>query len=41
MIVAKDSYRMEQLLMNVVDLFTGAGIYVRSMDDWERKPPNE
>ena len=27
--------------MNVVDLFTPAGIYVRDMDDWERKLPNE
>jgi hypothetical protein len=29
------------MLMNVVDLFTPAGIYVRDMDDWERKLPNE
>ncbi len=27
--------------MNVVNLFTRAGIYVRDMDDWERKPPAE
>ena len=40
-IVAKVPYTTEQLLMNVVDLFTRAGIYARDMDDWERKPPNE
>jgi hypothetical protein len=27
--------------MNIVDLFTRAGIYARDMDDWERKPPNK
>jgi hypothetical protein len=32
---------MEQLLMNVVKLFTHTGIYARNMDNWERKPPNE
>jgi hypothetical protein len=40
-IVAKVPYTTEQLLMNVVDLFTRAGIYARDMDDWERKPPIE
>jgi hypothetical protein len=40
-IVAKVPYTMEQLLMNVVDLFTHAGIYVRDMDDWECKLTNE
>ena len=40
-IVAKVPYTTEQLLMNVVDLFTRAGIYARDMDDWERKPPAE
>jgi hypothetical protein len=36
-IVAKAPYTTEQLLMNVVDQFTRAGIYARDMDDWERK----
>jgi hypothetical protein len=40
-ITAKVPYTTEQLLMNVVNLFTRAGIYARDMDDWERKPPNE
>ena len=37
-IVAKVPYTTEQLLMNVVDLFTRSGAYARDMDDWERKP---
>ena len=40
-IVAKVPYTTKQLLMNVANLFTCVGIYSRSMDDWERKPPNE
>ncbi len=36
-IVAKVSYKSEQLLMNVVDLFTCLGIYARNMDNWECK----
>ncbi len=39
-IVAKVPYMPKQLLMNVVDLFTHAGIYTRDMDDWECKPNN-
>jgi hypothetical protein len=37
-IVTKVPYTMEQLLMNIVNLFTHFGVYVRNMDDWERKP---
>ncbi len=40
-ILEKVPYTTEQLLMNVVDLFTRAGIYAHDMDDWERKLPNE
>ena len=40
-IVAKVPYTIKQLLMSVVTLFAGAGIYVRNMDAWERKPPNK
>jgi hypothetical protein len=40
-IVAKVPYTTEQLLMNIVNLFTRAGIYARDMDDWERKQPNK
>ena len=39
--MAKVPYTTEHLLMNVVDLFTHAGIHARNMDDWERKPPNK
>jgi hypothetical protein len=28
----------KQLLMNIVDLFTHAGIYARNMDNWKHKP---
>ncbi len=34
-IVTKVPYTTEQLLMNVVNLFTCAGIYACDMDDWE------
>jgi hypothetical protein len=34
-IVAKVPYTTEQLLMNVVDLFTRSGAYACDMDDWE------
>ncbi len=37
-IVARVPYSPEQLLMNIVDLFTHAGIYARNMDNWECKP---
>jgi hypothetical protein len=37
-IIAKVPYTTEQLLMNVVNLFTRLGIYSRNMDNWERKP---
>jgi hypothetical protein len=37
-IVAKVPYTTQQLLMNVIDLFTRSGAYARDMDDWERKP---
>jgi hypothetical protein len=37
-IVAKVPYTTEQLLMNVVDLFTRSGAYARDMDNWEQKP---
>jgi hypothetical protein len=37
-IIAKVPYTTEQLLMNVVDLFTRSGAYARDMDDWEQKP---
>jgi hypothetical protein len=40
-IVAKVPYMPKQLLMNVVNLFTHAGIYMRNMNDWECKPDNE
>ncbi len=40
-IVTKVPYTMEQLLMNVVDLFTRSGIFARDMGNWERKPPNK
>ncbi len=32
-IIAKVPYTMEQLLMNVVNLFTRLGIYARDMDN--------
>jgi hypothetical protein len=37
-IIVKVPYTTEQLLMNIVDLFTCLGIYASNMDDWERKP---
>ncbi len=37
-IVARVPYMAEQLLMNIIDLFMRAGIYVRNMDNWECKP---
>ncbi len=32
-IVAKVQYTTEQLLMNIINLFTRAGIYARDMED--------
>jgi hypothetical protein len=40
-IIAKVPYTPKQLLMNVIDLFTRAGIYTRNMDNWECKPNNK
>ncbi len=37
-IVVKVPYTSKQLLMNVVNLFTRSGIYLRDMDKWEHKP---
>ncbi len=37
-IIAKVPYTMEQLLMNVVNLFTCLGIYARNTEDWKCKP---
>jgi hypothetical protein len=37
-IVAKVPYTTEQLLMNVINLFTCSGAYAHNMDDWEWKP---
>ncbi len=37
-IVVRVPYTTEQLLMNVVNLFTRAGIYARNINNWERKP---
>jgi hypothetical protein len=37
-IIAKVPYTAEQLLMNIVDLFTHASIYTHDMDNWECKP---
>jgi hypothetical protein len=37
-IIPKVPYMEEQLLMNVIDLFTHAGIYASNMDDWECMP---
>jgi hypothetical protein len=39
-IIAKVPYTTEQILMNVVDLFTQAGIYACDMDDWDQKADN-
>jgi hypothetical protein len=36
-IVAKVLYTSKQLLVNVVDLLMGLGIYARNMDNWECK----
>ncbi len=40
-ILAKVPYTPKQLLMNVISLFTCAGIYTCDMDNWECKPNNE
>jgi hypothetical protein len=37
-IIAQVPYTAKQLLMNIVDLFTCASIYMRDMDNWECKP---
>jgi hypothetical protein len=37
-IVARVPCTAKQLLMNIVDLFTHAGIYAHDMDNWECKP---
>jgi hypothetical protein len=37
-IIARVPYMAKQLLMNILDLFMHASIYVRNMDDWECKP---
>jgi hypothetical protein len=39
-IIAKVPYTKEQMLMNVVDLFTQAGIYARDKDNWDQKADN-
>jgi hypothetical protein len=37
-IITRVPYTAEQLLMNIVDLFTRASIYGSNMDNWECKP---
>ncbi len=37
-IVARVPYTAKQLLMNIINLFTRAGIYAHNMDNWECKP---
>jgi hypothetical protein len=37
-IVPRVPYTAEQLLMNIIGLFTLAGIYAHNMDNWECKP---
>ncbi len=39
-IIAKVPYTKEQMLMNVVDLFTQAGIYAHDMDNWDQTAEN-
>ena len=37
-ILAKVPYTSEQLMMNVIDLLTRSGMFVRDLEDWDRKP---
>jgi hypothetical protein len=39
-IIAKVPYTAEQILMNIVDLFTQTGIYACDMVDWDQKADN-
>jgi hypothetical protein len=37
-ILAKVPYTSEQMMMNVIDLLTRSGMFVRDLEDWDRKP---
>jgi hypothetical protein len=37
-ILAKVPYTSEQMMMNVIDLLTQSGMFVRDLEDWDRKP---
>jgi hypothetical protein len=37
-ILAKVPYTSEQMMMNVIDLLTRSGMFVRDLEDWDRNP---